>query len=59
MATALLAFGRAPTRIDPDWPPVLIVAVLGAVSAMALSIVVVLRRLRAEVRAQGREGRTR
>jgi hypothetical protein len=58
MATTVLALGRGPAPVDPTWPPVLIAAVLAGVSAGVISIVMVLRRLRADVRGQRREGRS-
>lgn len=39
-------------RIDSSWPPVLVAAVLVAVSAAILSFVVVYRKLRADARGQ-------
>jgi hypothetical protein len=44
-------------RLDASWPPVLVIVVVGLVSATTLSFVVVLRRLRSESRAQRRKGR--
>jgi len=43
-------------RMDPEWPPVLIAAVVVVVSTTAISIVLMLRRLRTEVRGTRRRG---
>jgi len=53
LATAAMPLAE---RMDPDWPPVLIVAVLAVVSGAAISIVMMLKRVRAEIR-DGRHGR--
>jgi uncharacterized protein (DUF2062 family) len=50
---ALIGAPSSSDRLDPSWPPVLIAFVVAAVSAVAISIVVVLKRLRADARQPG------
>jgi len=57
---ALAAARPRATRLDPAWPPVLIVFVGVAVSAVMVLIVVVARTLRADARRQAyRQGGAR
>ena len=55
MAVGLVAAPLA-ERLDPEWPPVLIGAVVVVVSTAAISIVLMLRKLRTEVHGTRRRG---
>jgi len=56
MHTAVLALRGAHASVDTDWPPVLVIFVLALVGAGVVSIVVVLRKVRAGARPSGRGG---